>query len=63
MAELKDTRVTQDQADRLERPLQLDLEAYFNVLLDDMIAETGENVGSPQAFITEVVGWLESGTS
>lgn len=53
---LRDKKVTQSEADKMMRPLELDLTAVFNVMQEqvlDVLAKTGEGV-TPESLIRTV---------
>lgn len=56
---LSDTKVTQDEANRLMASMELDLTALFNVMQDDIL-EVIENFGegTPDQLINEIVNMV-----
>jgi len=58
----QDKKLTQDQADELQAPMELDLTALFKVIKDDILEMSEDYEGSPDSFINDVLLLLsESG--
>jgi len=57
--ELVDKKITQDEADNMMAPLELDLTALFKVIEQDMIDLIDNFEGTPEQYIKEVLSWLE----
>jgi len=58
MAEAADRKITQNEFDTMAAPLELDLQAYFNVLRDAVMEMTFDSEMTPEAMITEITGLL-----
>ena len=56
--ELVDKKITQDEADRMMAPLELDLIAVFKMMEEDMITLVDDYEGTPEQFINEVLSML-----
>jgi len=51
------SRITEDQFDRMAAPFQMDLVAYYNLILEDMtklLTEAEESGQTPEEFIQKV---------
>lgn len=56
--ELVDKKITQDQADKLQSPMELDLLALFKILEQDILETVDGYEGTPEKFIDEVCSLL-----
>lgn len=56
---ITDKKITQDQADRLQAPMELDLIAVFKVMENDMLKATEEFEGTPEKMIEEILSGLD----
>lgn len=52
---LIDKKVTQDQADRLQAPMETDLTALFKVMESELIKKTEQFDGTPEGLILELI--------
>jgi 5-methylcytosine-specific restriction endonuclease McrA len=52
---ITDKKITQDQADRLQAPMELDLTAIFKIMESDMLEATEVFEGTPDKLISEIV--------
>jgi hypothetical protein len=59
---ITDKKITQDQADLLQAPMELDLTALFKVMESDMLKATEGFEGTPEKLISELVRNLNSAT-
>ena len=56
--ELVDKKITQDEANKMMAPLELDLTAVFKLMEEDMITLVDDYEGTPEQFINEVLSML-----
>lgn len=55
---LIDKKVTQEEADRMQAPMELDLTALFKVMESNMLVMTEEHEGQPEKLIDSIVNGL-----
>lgn len=51
---IQDKKLTQDQTDRLQAPMELDLTALFKVVEEDLINQIEDFEGNPDALINSI---------
>lgn len=59
---IKDKKITQEEADRLQAPMELDLMALFRVMQLDMLESADGYEGTPESLIDELVKKLTGPT-
>ncbi len=55
---ITDKKITQDQADQLQAPMELDLIAIFKVMESDMLKATEGYEGTPENLIDDIISGL-----
>lgn len=56
---IQDKKLTQDQADRLQAPMELDLMALFKIMEADILETIDNFKGTPDQFINEIISLFE----
>lgn len=59
MATIADKKLTQDQANQLMAPMELDFTALFKIMEDDILQITENFEGTPEELIDEIMSLIE----
>jgi hypothetical protein len=57
---ISDKKLTQDEADRLQAPMKIDLISLFKVIEEDLINMVEDFEGSPDALINSLTGIFQN---
>ena len=55
---MTDAKITQDDADRMQAPMELDLLALYKVMENAMLENTEDFEGTPEKLISELTGMV-----